>query len=125
MAETIVEITIKQKHLYCGALSKMILVGLCSCVQTNVLTGLKFLSETFHQSNNVGFLKTALGCGPKNYYKEKSTGHYWCYDYFYKDNREHYEVFDTQGDHICEADKEGRPIIDSKDKTKNIKDLLH
>lgn len=41
-------------------------------------------------------------------YREKSTGYYWYYDYMHKDNKKHFEVFDSTGKtHIGEADMNG------------------
>ena len=57
-------------------------------------------------------------------YKEIETDRYWYYDFFHKDNSEHYEVFDSVGNHIGEADCNG--IIDEskKDNNKSIRNIL-
>ncbi|MBR4621075.1 MAG: hypothetical protein IKO46_08830 [Salinivirgaceae bacterium] len=58
-------------------------------------------------------------------YKEKKTGNYWYYDYFHKDNKEHYEVFDSNGNHLGEADITGELIVGSVDNEKSIKDCIN
>lgn len=58
-------------------------------------------------------------------YLEKETGRYWYKDYFHKDNKEHYEVFDKEGNHLGEADVNGNLDESKCDKTKSIKNLLN
>ena len=57
-------------------------------------------------------------------YKERETSRYWYYDFFHRENKEHYEVFDSDGNHIGEADCNG--IIDEskKDGNKSISSIL-
>lgn len=41
-------------------------------------------------------------------YREKATGYYWYFDYQHKDNKKHFEVFDSTGKrHLGEADMNG------------------
>lgn len=51
-------------------------------------------------------------------YKERETSHYWYYDFFHKDNKEHYEVFDECGKHLGEADMCGKLDSTKKDSRK-------
>jgi len=53
-------------------------------------------------------------------YKEIDTGYYWYYDYYHKDNKEHYEVFDKKGDHLGEANINGNLDSSKKDRNKRI-----
>lgn len=57
-------------------------------------------------------------------YKEIETNNYWYYDFFHKDNKEHYEVYDNQGNHIHEADINGKPIENTHNKSKSIKSFI-
>lgn len=57
-------------------------------------------------------------------YKEINTNNYWYYDSFHKENKEHYEVFDSNGNHIGEADLKGNIIEGTKDIKKSIKDSV-
>lgn len=57
-------------------------------------------------------------------YLEKQTGRYWYYDYFHKDNKEHYEVFDKNGKHVGEADRNGNVDESKYDKGKTIKNFI-
>ncbi|WP_285828045.1 hypothetical protein [Bacteroides acidifaciens] len=58
-------------------------------------------------------------------YKNLNDGSYWYYDYFHRENQEHYEVFDTHGNHIGEADMTGKIDRQKCDKTKKISHLLN
>lgn len=53
-------------------------------------------------------------------YVEIQTGYQWYLDYFHKDNKYHYEVFDSDGKHVGEADRNGNMIPNSKDKNKHL-----
>lgn len=57
-------------------------------------------------------------------YLEKGSSHYWYYDYYHKDNKEHYEVFDSCGNHIGEADMNGNLDESKRDNKKSIKGLF-
>lgn len=57
-------------------------------------------------------------------YLEKQTNRYWYYDYFHRDNKEHYEVFDRNGEHLGEADRNGFVDESKCDKGKTIKNIL-
>lgn len=58
-------------------------------------------------------------------YLEKETGRYWYKDYYHKDNKKHYEVFDREGNHIGEANVNGILDCSKCDKSKTIKDLIN
>lgn len=57
-------------------------------------------------------------------YKHIETGDYWYYDYFHKDNIEHFEVFDSTGLHKGEADIKGNIDESKKDRNKSIIDII-
>ena len=57
-------------------------------------------------------------------YEELSTGRYWYYDFFHKDNKRHYEVFDSTGEHLGEADTNGNLDTLKKDTGKSIKKYI-
>ena len=52
-------------------------------------------------------------------YKSKEDSSYWYLDFFHKNNRFHYEVFSEAGDHLGEADKDGKIDVSKADKKKN------
>ncbi len=49
----------------------------------------------------------------------------WCYDFFHKDNHQHFEVYNEVGEHIGEADINGQLIPNSRDPRKSISHILH
>lgn len=63
-------------------------------------------------------------------YKNISTGeippraYYWYYDFFHKDNTEHFEVFDSAGHHVGEANTNGEIDETKKDSKKSINGIL-
>lgn len=60
----------------------------------------------------------------KRIYKHIETGDYWYYDFFHKDNIEHFEVFDATGRHKGESDMNGNIDETKKDSKKNISDII-
>ena len=57
-------------------------------------------------------------------YRERKTKRYWYYDFFHKDNKEHYEVFDCFGEHLGEANTNGYLDTSKKDSSKSIHFIL-
>lgn len=49
----------------------------------------------------------------------------WYFDFYHKDNKQHYEVFDETGRHLGEADMNGELIPNTKDPSKSIAHILH
>ena len=58
-------------------------------------------------------------------YKNLSSGDYWYYDYFHKDNKEHFEVFDSTGHHKGEANMNGVIDTTKRDSSKSIVSILY
>lgn len=58
-------------------------------------------------------------------YKHIETGDYWYYDFFHKDNIEHFEVYDATGRHKGEADINGDIDETKKDSNKSIDYIIH
>ena len=80
--------------------------------------------RTFTFNDVTRFEKTCYFWSKQRMYREKETGRFWYYDFFHKDNKEHYDVFDSTGHHIGEADCEGNIDFEKKDKDKSISDIL-
>jgi hypothetical protein len=57
-------------------------------------------------------------------YKENQTDQYWYFDFFHKDNRQHYEVFDSVGLHLGEAGIDGVLIHGTQDANKKISHII-
>jgi hypothetical protein len=57
-------------------------------------------------------------------YRQKVTGYHWYFDFFHKENKIHYEVFDKLGFHVGEADIDGVIISGTQDKRKAINNIL-
>jgi hypothetical protein len=64
-------------------------------------------SGGFSLRDKVRFERTAYRWKKQWIFREKATGRYWYYDYFHKDNIEHYEVFDGNRIFIGTSDTQG------------------
>lgn len=53
-------------------------------------------------------------------YKEVSTNYLWYLDYFHKDNKFHYEVFNSELEHVGEADVNGNILPGTADARKKL-----
>ena len=58
-------------------------------------------------------------------YRNLTSGDYWYYDYFHKDNKEHFEVFDATGHHKGEANVNGVIDTTKRDSSKSIVSILY
>lgn len=67
------------------------------------------------------FSKTNMIHEKQAIYREIGTGYYWYNDYFHKDNKAHFEVFDAQGLHLGEASMEGILDLSKRDARKRIR----
>lgn len=86
---------------------------------TNTLTPFCLTNvEKFERTNKIWYRSK------QRIYKERETGRYWYFDVYHKNNKEHYEVFDSKGNHICEADTDGHLIDGTCDKEKSINEIL-
>ena len=72
---------------------------------------------SFSLAANTDFERTRLFEHGETVYKEKRTNHYWYWDNFHD---YHYEVFDSRGHHLGEANLEGVLDTSKKDTTKRI-----
>jgi len=57
-------------------------------------------------------------------YKEKSTGYFWYNDFYHRENKKHFEVFDSKGIHLGEASMEGILDQSKADPTKSISHII-
>ena len=71
----------------------------------------------FSLENNADFDRTRLTVQGKTVYREKENNRYWYLDNLHKN---HYEVFDSTGNHLGEANLEGELDTSKKDKNKTI-----
>ena len=77
----------------------------------------KELIKSFSLANKSKFQKTNKTEQGQIVYRELKTGNFWYLDNLHKD---HYEVFDSNGKHIAEADMDGKMIPKSQIKGRTI-----
>lgn len=58
--------------------------------------------------------------GKQRIYQELKTNYYWYFDYFHRENKMHYEVFDSFKKHLGEADMKGQIDRTRQDPQKTI-----
>jgi|GEM_PF-1281426 len=79
----------------------------------------------FSLSDESQFKKTNFHYGKEAIYEEIKTGYYWYNDYFHRNNKAHFEVFDAQGCHIGEASMKGVLDREKRNSKKSIKKLIN
>ena len=70
------------------------------------------------------FKKTAYCWEKQSIYECLETGHFWYFDYFHRENKRHFEVFDSKGIHLGEADEKGILKNGTSDNNKSISKII-
>ena len=70
------------------------------------------------------FEKTNFRWNKEAIYKCLKTGYFWYFDYFHRENKWHFEVFDTTGIHLGEANENGVLKKETADKNKTISQII-
>ena len=83
------------------------------------------LGQHFSLIGNAAFERTNMRWIKQSIFRRKEDGSYWYFDYFHKDNRIHYEVFDTDGDNLGEASQDGQLIPGTAKPERSISKILH
>ena len=68
---------------------------------------LEFTTPGFSLKDRNIFHLTSFRWIKQSIYVETATGNYWYYDYFHRENKKHYEVFNQEGIHLGEANING------------------
>ena len=79
----------------------------------------------FSPLGNSDFIRTSFHWNNQSIFKRISDGSFWYFDFFHRENKIHYDVFDQKGDHLGEASVDGYLMEGTKDKTKSIRHILH
>jgi hypothetical protein len=72
-------------------------------------------------SDTSQFIKTSYKYDSRKIYLDKQMGYYWYVDNLHFGKAAHLEVFDSQGNHLGEADLKGRLDTSKKDPKKLLK----
>ena len=107
--------------LYNSDASKILLYNLYSAD----ISSLPIEEPPFSLNDENQFEKTNFHYGKEAIYKEIKTGYYWYNGYFHRNNKAHFEVFDSQGCHIGEASMKGELDRKKASSNKCIKNLIN
>lgn len=83
------------------------------------------LDNHFSLIGNAAFERTSMRWRKQRLFKNKEDGSYWYFDYFHKDNKIHYEVFDADGQNLGEASQDGQIIQGTAKSGRSISKILH
>jgi hypothetical protein len=81
-------------------------------------------TPAFSLKDKTRFEATAHKWNKQKIYKDKNTGNYWYYDYFHNENKKHFEVFNSVGVHLGEANTEGVLDFGKATNEKRIDDII-
>ena len=115
---------IKDKE-YCSDLPVLKNVNLFFSVEDCIQCVDSQQENTFSLINNQNFVRTQYVWVKQAIFQNKEDSSYWYFDYYHKDNKIHYEVFDKYGEHMGEADVNGNLIPGTKDNNKRIDKIVH
>lgn len=83
------------------------------------------LDDNFSLLRENVFQRTHYHWNNQCIFKNKLDDTYWYLDFFHKDNKFHYDVFNSEGKHLGEASSEGKLIEGTNDPSKSISHILH
>lgn len=83
------------------------------------------LDGHFSLIGNKAFVPTSFRWNNQRIFKKMTDGSYWFFDFYHRENKFHYEVFNHAGDHLGVASKDGQLVAGTVDNTKSIRHILH
>ena len=83
------------------------------------------LDGHFSLIGNQDYRPTTMKWGKQRIYQRIEDGNYWYFDFYHRENKIHYEVFDVAGSHLGEANAEGALVVGTADAKKSISKILH
>ena len=83
------------------------------------------LDGHFSLIGNRDYRPTTMKWGKQRIYQRIEDGNYWYFDFYHRENKIHYEVFDVAGSHLGEANAEGALVDGKADAKKSISKILH
>lgn len=83
------------------------------------------LEGHFSLIGNKAFIPTSYHWNNQRIFEKIEDSTYWYFDFYHRENKIHYEVFNSEGDHIGEASEGGLLKENTADKTKSIRHILH
>lgn len=79
----------------------------------------------FSLIGNPSFIRTSYHWNNQCIFRKADDNTYWYFDYYHRENKIHYEVFNLEGDHVGEASETGVLMDRTADPEKSIKNILH
>lgn len=81
-------------------------------------------TPNFALTDKTKFQATAFKWKKQKIYRETATNNFWYYDFFHNTNKKHFEVFNSQGIHIGEANINGTLDNSKADNQKRIDNII-
>lgn len=83
------------------------------------------LEGHFSLIGNNAFIPTTYHWNNQRIFEKEVDGTYWYFDFYHRENKIHYEVFNHEGGHLGEATEEGLLLPGTVDNNKTIRHILH
>ena len=115
----------KRDYLECMLYNSTAFKSLLYNLHSADISFLPLEEPPFSLSDESQFKKTNFHYGKEAIYEEIKTGYYWYNDYFHRNNKAHFEVFNAQGCHIGEASMKGELDRSKASDKKCIKKLIN
>jgi len=96
------------------------------CIADECIEWLSSLvDDHFSLMGNNAFAPTSYHWNNQRIFEKVKDGTYWYLDFFHRENKIHYEVFNHDGHHLGEASEAGQLIEGTADNKKSIQHILH
>lgn len=119
------KVTLIKDRAYCEGLPKLKDIPLFFSGDECIEWLSSLLAGHFSLVGNNAYVPTTYHWNNQRIFEKVSDGSFWYFDYFHRENKIHYEVFNHQGDHLGEASQDGQLMDDTADGNKTIRNILH
>lgn len=119
------QVSLIKDRAYCEELPELKNIPLFFSADECVEWLSSLLEGHFSLIGNNAFIRTSFHWNNQCIFKKVEDGTYWYFDFFHRENKIHYEVFNNEGDHMGEASKDGMLMEGTQDKNKSIRNILH
>ena len=118
-------VSLIKDRAYCENLPELKKIPLFFSADECIEWLLSLLDNHFSLIGNNAFIPTTYHWNNQRIFEKTADRTYWYFDFFHRENKIHYEVFNHEGVHLGEATAGGQLVDGTADNSKTIRHILH